>query len=86
MKIQITQPDTYLASAAVRITLGGKLLGVIGPGESVCYEDPTHDDRYPYELVATCGHIYTTYYAHGDINLQVHWSLRSPYMMLQKYN
>ena len=84
MNIQVTQPIAHLASAAVRITLDGQLLGVIGPGESVSYEDPSHDERFPYEIIASCGHLYATYHGHSDVNLQIHWSYRLPYMILQK--
>ena len=83
MKLRITQPDTGIASTAVRISFNQQDIGVIGPGGAIDQEIP-HDEHFPYEVTVVCGMHRATYHGHGDIELQVHWSLRTCTIELRK--
>lgn len=85
MRLQVAQPDTDLASAAVHIYFDQKELGVIGPGGSIEIEIP-HDERFPYEVLAVCGHNRVAFLGHKDVALQVRWSLRTHSIELYRTN
>lgn len=85
MRLRVTQPDMYFASAAVRVYFNRQDLGAIGPGGMIDADLP-HKEHYPYEVVAACGLCRATYHGHGDADLQVNWSMRTCTMELRKIN